>query len=1559
MNCVGLPPIVDWQLPRGVLFSFTDRTGQTVHYVYDQTLTHRPHFLTQIIDARGVTVMQTQFDETTGQLTALKDALNNMAGFTYRADLPSVNGGLSQFSSDENGTVPLRFHLESVTDANGVPTESVRDDEGNVLRTIRRVQDNADPALRVYQATVYLYDSNNDQTAVSAPFTVVGDANKYDYMPDPMVWATRSAYNADGTVRSTADALGNTTYYCYDAFGQVQTIVDPMGNITTNHYDPVTGNLLETDDAQGGVTRFEYDRGQVTKVVLVKANDATVTASTTAYDSQGRVSSVTDASGVTQYFVYDPLGNQTLAYYWWTDPANGANQETVVSRTDYDREGRVVGTSQYEISGHQTYTSVAGLGGVSALWTTTTKYNAAGQVAEEVDEYGHQTWNFYDARGLMVESLSQSEDTSVSPAAEKWLVTRTIYDDNGRAVYTTDPVAEDYFTITDAATYTPGAALAAYGTQTVYDDLGRVTSTERVSGLYVEMYQEANNQWATRVEADYTPTVVSTSETAYDSTGRVEYTVNGNDPGTSNDDARTDYYYDAAGEQIALLGPVQTAAGYVDPVRVLTEYVYDKDARQTSLTTNIAVLNTTADFTDHPDLSTASLDTSDAQTAWYEYDKVGRQTAVISAAIADPDDPGQTTHLRTETVYDAFGRKVAVRENIKQTDPFNSATIDRSAERETDYEYDDSGRLTAVILPAIADPQNNGQLTHPEYDYAYDSYGNQTSITDPLGHVTAFSYDADGRQLTRTLPIGVSTADDPNDFVETKFYDNMGRLSYEVSFEGVVTAYRYDDSAAADGRLSQTRYYANLTAYNSDSPSEIVVYGYDAFGQTTMVTDDTDGNLSTTSDQLVTTDAYNEQGQLITVDSPEGTIHYEYDQHTGLLIRTYTGLADDARDSVASDGKAVTDTRYGYDNFGRLISVTVVERNDTPLTTPEETDYQYDLSGNLASERLPNGIVTDYQYDRLNRLTVEKVFADLDGDGVFDPATETLLAEYDYDLALDGKRTGVTETDDQGRTTRIDWLYDNLGRLTQETYDSYDDGLDYTAKYVLDLVGNRLQKTVDRGSDGIVDQTVDSSYDANDRLLTERSDEAGTANDRFTVYSYGPGNSATQQTGKVVHQGLDDQGDIVEADTYQYNLQGRMSSSVVDLSGSGGGVTTTTYTYDTDGVRTSQTVNGTKTGYLYDKQNPTGYPQVLEEKDASGLVSKSYTLGLSIIAQQAPTVENGDTLYLVKDGHGSTRLLVSATAQVVPGQVYSYDAFGGEIGFDPAAALTTIRYASEMIDSDGLSYNLNRYYRAATGTFTTFDSYAGNIGDPLSLHKTLYCRADGINGIDPLGRDLVETITTIAVNVGLTAAQWLLAAAPVIKTATTVAGCIWVASTVALVGQEAGVIPRTGYVEPVWAISGIVFTAGFSLSMLADQARFINGPLYDTSGEMVAQEVTQEEPALWDFNHPLIEGTADAHRTLEHDVLQEAMAETFQESGHYSRVGMGLHLSEYSGLHHSPDIQADVMGLRLDGRIDLCEVVSPSQSVTQLERKLENVMNSMPLARRGDIFVLDPKTAFR
>ena len=367
-----------------------------------------------------------------------------------------------------------------------------------------------------------------------------------------------------------------------------------------------------------------------------------------------------------------------------------------------------------------------------------------------------------------------------------------------------------------------------------------------------------------------------------------------------------------------------------------------------------------------------------------------------------------------------------------------------------------------------------------------------------------------------------------------------------------MTAFVYDNTDSGGGRLSEKQLFANLAAYDDGegTPDQTISYIYDASGRVVEIADSDAGTWSY---------GYDADGRQIRVTSPQGTVRYEYD-NLGRLTRTYSGDADSTHTSAANDDKAVTDTRYGFDELGRLMTVTVVERDDTPLTTPEVTTYGYDADGNLDWTEQSNGITSDYQYDELNRLTELDHFIDTNHDHAFESG-ETLIAKYHYELDADGNRTQDTETDDQGRTSIFYWGYDAENRLTSEVMDSYDDGQDYIARYAFDLSSNRMSKATDNAATSTAisaflssgtfsgDEMIGYEYDANDRLLTEAKDAAGTNDDTFTEYRYGASNALTMQTGKAVYEGLDDTGTLKEQTSYSYNLQGRMAGVEIDSDG--------------------------------------------------------------------------------------------------------------------------------------------------------------------------------------------------------------------------------------------------------------------------------------------------------------------------------------------------------------------------------------------------------------------------
>jgi RHS repeat-associated protein len=180
----------------------------------------------------------------------------------------------------------------------------------------------------------------------------------------------------------------------------------------------------------------------------------------------------------------------------------------------------------------------------------------------------------------------------------------------------------------------------------------------------------------------------------------------------------------------------------------------------------------------------------------------------------------------------------------------------------------------------------------------------------------------------------------------------------------------------------------------------------------------------------------------------------------------------------------------------------------------------------------------------------------------------------------------------------------------------------------------------------------------------------------------------------------------------------------------------------------------TTTRYHIDPNNHTGYAQVLEERNASGQLLMSYTLGHDVISQTpggSAEYPEDVTAELLADGHGSTRILWNIDGN--PFEFYAYDAFGNMLsgpGLTMADdASTRLLYSGEQTDNTGLQYLRARYYDPRSGRFNRLDPFAGNTQDPLSLHKYLYANADPVNAIDPSG---LLNSTELLVSSGLGAA---------------------------------------------------------------------------------------------------------------------------------------------------------------------------------------------------------------
>ncbi|MBW3597668.1 MAG: hypothetical protein KY475_10370, partial [Planctomycetes bacterium] len=467
-------------------------------------------------------------------------------------------------------------------------------------------------------------------------------------------------------------------------------------------------------------------------------------------------------------------------------------------------------------------------------------------------------------------------------------VSRTVYDQYGRVELTTDRF------ILPGSTLLGEGAAPARATRTLYDDQGRAHKSQRIAGAVVEIQSGAS---VVTTEG----TVLSTSESLYNAKGQVARTI-------AADGQITDFEYDAKGRQTAVVThplpaeDVGLAGQYPGKfVRHRTEIEFNVYGQRFREWTNIVQVEDASG-------NVETINRTNARKTEFRYDEHSRLVKTIF-------DDGTST----ETTYDVHDRAIAETDQLGHVKRF---------------EYDGNSRLTAVILATVLHPES-GLMVHPRYEYGYDAQGNHTHIRDNVqqkadgtiqyDHLaapgddvrdTVFTFDTQNRQLSRTLPLGTAQAysliqlgqdvrdlaGDPGAFTEGFWYNDRSQQTLHVSFEGVVAESSFDNTAGGQGRLQKKRYFDNLDQYagGAGAPSEVWIYTHDAFGRLVEIVQDGDGNLTTTADQRLTSSTYDAESRLTRVATPEGTIHYVFND-VGQHIRTWTG---------ADELSVQTDTRY-------------------------------------------------------------------------------------------------------------------------------------------------------------------------------------------------------------------------------------------------------------------------------------------------------------------------------------------------------------------------------------------------------------------------------------------------------------------------------------------------------------------------------------------------------------------------------------------------------------------------------------------------------------------------
>nr|BFD89241.1 hypothetical protein KitaXyl93_06010 [Kitasatospora sp. Xyl93] len=417
----------------------------------------------------------------------------------------------------------------------------------------------------------------------------------------------------------------------------------------------------------------------------------------------------------------------------------------------------------------------------------------------------------------------------------------------------------------------------------------------------------------------------------------------------------------------------------------------------------------------------------------YCADPVNTSTGAFGEAVTDAELPGPGQPFRLTRSYSStsaasgvLGKGWVLPYSASLIVGQSVVTFRAEDGSQVDYAVQADGSLKATRPYVHSSLQKQGsgyQLTTPDrHQLMFDSTGRLTAMVDAAGIGLTMTYT--GSQLT-----GIT--------------DGAGRTVSLAYTGGLLTS-----MTVPGQRTVAYQYTGNLLTSVRDLRGQTTVYGYDA-----------NGRLSTVTDPLghvVTANTYDGSGRVASqVDALGGTTTFSYDTANSITYVTHPdgGIWTHAYSggiiSWQSDPYGKT-TRYTYDSaFNRTAftdpngntSTFTFDANGNMLTSTAPAPvsaiqtWTYDGNNNVTAQKDALGCTTTYAYNALNQLT-----------GTTDPAggktgyTYTPLGAlatvttprgatttYGYDGA--GNRTSVT-TPLGEKTT---FTYDTATRLTSKT----------------------------------------------------------------------------------------------------------------------------------------------------------------------------------------------------------------------------------------------------------------------------------------------------------------------------------------------------------------------------------------------------------------------------------------------------------------------------------------------------------------------------------------------
>ena len=826
-----------------------------------------------------------------------------------------------------------------------------------------------------------------------------------------------------------------------------------------------------TSDGVNYDTTYEYDTlGQLKKVVY--PNSLTTNYE---YDNIGNITKESSSGGTistVKTFVYDYTGNTIIV----------TNENGKKVKYNYDQTGNLISVMDMENGNNvlESYTYDSYLRPItqtSGGAVTTLSYDNRDRVTGKITKGGNN-------------KLAQ-ENYSYAINATGLLTTTTVVGDSNACSYSTS-VQQDVLGRTVSETNRQGGV-----TKYSYDMAGNVIKKVPPTG---------NGNYSLTYTYDTAGNVLSETETGEDiDTSTKTYTYDMLGRMTTSTDGmgkKTTYTY-CGTDWVKTIQTPFSGTSYGQ-----TSYTYDKSGNVTSESVKTSSSSARTTTYTYDLLNRVTESKLNGVSTTYTYDKVGN---VLSTTMANG----------TQTVkyaYDQLNRPVKYTDALGKSETYKynnygdmTSKVDRNGVT-TNYTYDGLHRLTSekAVKNGVTSAkyftyaltgqlvwESNGSLAK-SYSYAKDNLGKIYSDE---------SYTLNGLNYRTRRLYNIA---DMNNYVQT--------FRSDVSYSIYTLNYSFDSK----GRLYM---------FSSQSASEYSVGSkYDIY-----YTYDKNDNIKTgkTRGGVTTEYSYNDANMLTSLVNKKGTTtystyiyNYNLDGNINRKVESgkitdyiYDGTGRLSNEKI-TNGSAVTNMTYGYDNAGNRSSLTVTG------TENYVTTYSYDKNNRLLKDSKKNNgasyaDVTLYSYDNNgNQIRKDQSRDDLTSKSKMGLSLATANSSYGYEKFTYNGFNQLTAFEDEAGN--------------KATYEYYSDGL-------------RLSKTVNGAK---------SSY-----IWTDNNLSMEIKSDEVISYAKAPGYMRTGSSKDSLYR---------NDKLYLFNGHGDVTS-MVDKSGK----VTKTYSYDAFGNEVNRDKNDT------------------------------------------------------------------------------------------------------------------------------------------------------------------------------------------------------------------------------------------------------------------------------------------------------------------------------------------------------------------------------------------------